>query len=613
MNVMYVTVYAGESVTSVNYEDIALDLKELGLFKGVSNTEFELDRAPSRVEAIIMLIRVLGKENEALNGDLEHSFIDVEDWANNYVGYAYNNGLSNGVSKTEFGSENASSAMYLTFVLRSLGYSDVDGNDFSWDSPYELARTIGILPDCVDTDNFMRKDVAVISYAALSVKLNGSEQTLAEKLISANVFTHEQFDSVYDLEKIVVANVGNVIDEDDNNENNFGELSQEAKNKILEATVDIHFYATDVEFRHGNPNYTCQGVIVAPEGIVATTYHAIEDSSVAVVELSNGLRYKVYSVLHYDKRKDIALLKLTSYDLETKKKVEVFPTIAYNVNYNIGDFVYALSKYYSDEELVKEFVSAEIVADNYGRDNVGYPYLQLSFDPLPWRYAGAPLFNSKGEIIGLLAAEGAGYDNENNNAAAIPAKHIEREHFAKKGTFYRDVYINELKGYLKDLRETENYVTYIESMPDEKEYSIATYIKEGELMRGTFASPENVDVYQFSVPTDFWLYADAVTLDPQSDDEINNKYFAEHGITYSEALTKTLKVEIRDAYTNNKVAELKCENKLYMGKVMAVLSIPKGVKLKTGTYRIYVSQSGEMYGSWKDREYLLDIFTYLID
>ena len=58
-------------------ETLALELKELGIFKGVSEAEFELDRAPSRVEAIVMLIRVLGKENEALTGKWQSTLLPV--------------------------------------------------------------------------------------------------------------------------------------------------------------------------------------------------------------------------------------------------------------------------------------------------------------------------------------------------------------------------------------------------------------------------------------------------------------------------------------------------------------------------------------------------------
>ena len=36
-------------------------LKIMGLFKGVSNTDFDLDRRPTHTEALVMFIRLLGK------------------------------------------------------------------------------------------------------------------------------------------------------------------------------------------------------------------------------------------------------------------------------------------------------------------------------------------------------------------------------------------------------------------------------------------------------------------------------------------------------------------------------------------------------------------------
>ena len=42
-------------------EELARDLKSLGLFKGVSETDFALGRAPTRIESLVMLVRVLGK------------------------------------------------------------------------------------------------------------------------------------------------------------------------------------------------------------------------------------------------------------------------------------------------------------------------------------------------------------------------------------------------------------------------------------------------------------------------------------------------------------------------------------------------------------------------
>ena len=120
-------------------EVFAQELKELGLFRGVSEPDFALGRAPTRVEALVMLIRVLGKENEVTEGVWRHPFTDVPKWADKYVGYSYSNALTNGQSQTEFGTGNANAAMYITFVLRALGFSDKNGEDFVWNNPFTLA------------------------------------------------------------------------------------------------------------------------------------------------------------------------------------------------------------------------------------------------------------------------------------------------------------------------------------------------------------------------------------------------------------------------------------------------------------------------------------------
>jgi hypothetical protein len=164
-------------------------LKALGLFQGVGtnldgSVNFDLTRAPSRTEALVMLIRLLGKEAEAKNGDWKHPFTDVPGWADKYVGYAYGKGLTKGSSATEFGTGTASAQMYLTFVLRALGYSDAEDGEFTWDKPEELAHSVALLPPGIYLDDFLRSDVVLISEAALSAKLKDSRDMLLDKLIA---------------------------------------------------------------------------------------------------------------------------------------------------------------------------------------------------------------------------------------------------------------------------------------------------------------------------------------------------------------------------------------------------------------------------------------------
>lgn len=187
---------------------MAYDLKGLGLFEGVGTNadgspNFDLRRAPSRLEALVMLLRLLGKGAEAKAYTGACPFDDVPGWGKPYVAYAYDKGLTNGSSKTKFGMENASCAMYLTFVLRALDYSDTAG-DFTWNDPFALAKSAEIMPEGMDTKNFWRADVVAVSYAALYAVKKGGVQPLSEVLEAQGVFTGAQFEENTD-ERLLLA------------------------------------------------------------------------------------------------------------------------------------------------------------------------------------------------------------------------------------------------------------------------------------------------------------------------------------------------------------------------------------------------------------------------
>ncbi len=182
---------------------LAERLRGLGVFKGVSETDFALDRAPTRTEALVMLVRVLGKEKEALSKGGKHPFLDVPAWADKYVGYAYENKLTNGISATKFGgASTASIEMYLTFMLRAMGYSDANGLDFTYSNPFDCAKSAGLLAGAPDRESFLRADVVLVSYAALGNPSKGSAQALGNKLIELGVYTKEAFEKYYDYKAI---------------------------------------------------------------------------------------------------------------------------------------------------------------------------------------------------------------------------------------------------------------------------------------------------------------------------------------------------------------------------------------------------------------------------
>lgn len=120
------------TASASSYDSVAEELSAIGVFRGTAGG-FELDRAPTRSEAAIMLVRLYGAEDEAKAayeaGEISMPFTDVSETAAPSVAWLYSQGITNGTSATTFGASSPCSAkMYCAFLLRALGYED--GVDF---------------------------------------------------------------------------------------------------------------------------------------------------------------------------------------------------------------------------------------------------------------------------------------------------------------------------------------------------------------------------------------------------------------------------------------------------------------------------------------------------
>lgn len=176
------------SAFAANYTNCADSLHEMGLFQGTQNG-YDLDRTPTRAEAAVMLVRLLGKEAEAKTLTYTAPFTDLKGWEKPYVQYLYSNGLANGTNRTTFNPTGKCTAqMYAVFLLRALGYSNTA--DFSYANAIETARERGIYDTgIINVQNFLRDDAAAASYTVLSVSPKNSEGTLLDQLVSENAIT----------------------------------------------------------------------------------------------------------------------------------------------------------------------------------------------------------------------------------------------------------------------------------------------------------------------------------------------------------------------------------------------------------------------------------------
>lgn len=182
-----------------DYNAMARAIRELHLFRGTevaTGEGFELENPATRIQALIMFIRVLGEEEEALAWEGEIPFKDVLDWAKPYVGYAYEMGYTNGISPTAFGADmGATAQQYTEFVLRAMGYSSTANTDLS--DTLQRAWEAGVLTEG-EMENlgtlpvFTRAEMVYISYYALFAELPDGD-TLADSLKSKDVFTSKEW------------------------------------------------------------------------------------------------------------------------------------------------------------------------------------------------------------------------------------------------------------------------------------------------------------------------------------------------------------------------------------------------------------------------------------
>lgn len=250
--------------------DAADKLNALGLFSGTGTDAdgkpiYELDRAPTRQEAIVMLIRLLGKIDEAKAGNWDMPFTDVADWAKPYVGYAYANKFASGTSATTFGGDaTVTAAQYLTFVLRALGYKV--NTDFYWDKAWELSDKLGITDGRYDenTTSFTRGDAAIVSYNALSATKKDAAQ--AENLLYEDPYVKIQY-------------LKYVLDEEYSYGGATYKLHFLVTNKGLTSVSgkdysDIWVFASDVSIEGNQTSVTPMGMVDA--GVVVPSGKSVE-------------------------------------------------------------------------------------------------------------------------------------------------------------------------------------------------------------------------------------------------------------------------------------------------------------------------------------------------
>lgn len=180
------------------------------------------------------------------------------------------------------------------------------------------------------------------------------------------------------------------------------------------------------------------GFIVSSKGYIVTNNHVIEGADEIVVKTSNGKEYKA-TLMGADAKLDVALLKIKAKHLHAAK-------LGNSDAMRVGDWVIAIGNPFGLEQTV----TAGIVSAR-GRVIGSGPYddyIQTDAAINPGN-SGGPLFNTKGEVVGINAAIYTKSGGSNGIGFAIPINlahsvfeelrktgHVQR---ARLGVMIRDV------------------------------------------------------------------------------------------------------------------------------------------------------------------------------
>ena len=198
--------------TSHNTEAIEV-LQAVGIMTGDENGKFNPDAKVTRNEMAVIMCNLLDYTVASYKGTAP--FTDVPAWAEPYVAACYTNGITSGISATQYGGDQAvTTGEAALMLLKALGYFQYSG-DFGQDWLVETTKigsTAGLF-DGIKTgarEALTRNDVAQMVLNTLEADVviaekNGSDITVGDIVISggkatysARVSTDSQYKAISD-------------------------------------------------------------------------------------------------------------------------------------------------------------------------------------------------------------------------------------------------------------------------------------------------------------------------------------------------------------------------------------------------------------------------------
>lgn len=396
---MAAALFVPAAAAHVSGDEAIEALGALGLLRG-DGVSFAPERAATRAEAVVMLLRLLGEEAAAEQAGLSSPFRDGG-WADVYLGYAKERGLVRGIEDYWFGASMSVGARdYVTMLLRVLGYRE--DADFTWETSLALAEEIGLThgeyPE--GTEYLLREDLALMSVTALGLP-DGTGNRLIETLYRKGVVTAE---ALKQTRFAGAVNAGKRV-----------YSAQELYDRSVSAVLYMETFTDEDTLAKGEYDSRASGFFISPDGLALMSYHQLEGRRFALAHTTDGHIYPLEEVLFYDPLQDIAVARISRTDAEGGA-VRRFPWLELGDSDALtpGERVYSLTCPLGIPDCITDGLIARLP---FGIDDPDYPYLHFTA-PISSGSSGGVLLNAYGEAVGVVFAS---YTDAQNLNLAVPA------------------------------------------------------------------------------------------------------------------------------------------------------------------------------------------------
>jgi len=179
-------------------------LYDLGIIHG-TDKGYESEKTLTRAEAVTVIVRLLGEEDNLNKYRYEEKFADVpkDHWAYGYVMYCYENKITYGTGENTFSPDSLIDArQFVSLLLRTMGY-DVPFED-AMDEAVVCKLFNSSVKEEFEDKQFTRGDMFYTVYRSLKTHRNDGK-LMADYLASKGVITKNQakeFDIYRDFDHI---------------------------------------------------------------------------------------------------------------------------------------------------------------------------------------------------------------------------------------------------------------------------------------------------------------------------------------------------------------------------------------------------------------------------